>query len=199
MKFGKRLRFISCTAKALVVSVGAGLLVLLLWNLPTLLEPSCQGHRLNEWVELYGAYRFTTDHWETQSNVEIAIRKMGSRAIPYLEKWMRFKPVPSEFRTRDDEPAEYRALGAVAAFKVLGSNADSAIPSLARLANLPGDTPWENHDPAWGIEYNSLPNRRAVFALANIGPRAAPVLLKFGQQPFGQSPLRRRPSPLRDG
>jgi hypothetical protein len=78
---------------------------------------------------------------------------------------------------RAENEKEFRALGAVAAFEILGSNAVSILPELARLASIPPNTDFEYHDPKWGLEGDENPSRRAIFALANVGPEALPYLL----------------------
>jgi len=167
-------------------------------------EPSWHGHKLSEWVELYGArfsgYEFTTNCWATQQETETAIRGIGSRSIPFLVRWIRreikhlgppgsnlvrdfiWKWAPSNLRPTlrrwwFDRRSEYLAIGAVSAFLVLNTNANSAIPDLVSIVNLPDNTSWENYEPAWGLADPSFPNRCALFALANIGPSAAPALL----------------------
>jgi hypothetical protein len=184
--------------------VAAGLLIVFVGWLWLTAEPSCSGRRLSDWIELYGAVYsgtvYSTNRWATRQETEDAIRRMGDRAIPFLVHWIQQKPghqprpgsstlmdflwarTPSRIRPSirkwrfDDRPV-YRANGAVSAFGVLGTNANRAIPFLTPIAILTNDVPWENHDPAWGLEYDDFPNRRAVFALANIGPTALPILL----------------------
>ncbi|MEI7732670.1 MAG: HEAT repeat domain-containing protein [Verrucomicrobiota bacterium] len=180
--------------------VGVGLLALLAGHRLLFWEPSCNGHRLSEWVALYGGYTYTDDHWATAREAEDAIRQIGRPAIPFLVRWVSTEPrepvreicndltgwfarwIPSHstlavLRRRFTDGPVHRCYGAIAAFGVLGTNADSAVPALASVAHLPVDNPWENHDPYWGLEHNALPNRRAAFALANIGPAALPILL----------------------
>jgi HEAT repeat protein len=191
--------------KARLCLLGTGLLaVLVCW--PLIREPFYGGHWLSEWVELYGAeysgHGCTTNRWASQEETEEAIRHSGSRAVPFLVHWIRQAPKPrmrsGSNRMMDtlwnwgpsmlrptlrrwwaNERPFHRVLGAVTAFGLFGTNANCAIPELAAIANLPGDISGETHEPAWGIEYDSLPNRRAVFALANIGPATTPVLLNL--------------------
>lgn len=78
---------------------------------------------------------------------------------------------------------EFRARGAALAFKILGPNALSAIPTLTRAASVPPNPYWGHHDPAWGLECPESPSRLAIFGLANIGPAAAPSLLTLARNP----------------
>jgi hypothetical protein len=182
----------------------AGLLIAFAGWLWLTAEPSWSGHGLSEWIELYGAVYsgqvYSTNIWATKEETEDTIRHMGNRAIPDLVRWIQLEPRhhalpgssalmdflwvrtpswmrPSIRKWRFDDRPLYRANGAVYAFGVLGTNANRAIPILVSVAMLTNDVPWENLDPARGPEYDDLPNRRAVFALANIGPGALPTLL----------------------
>lgn len=185
-------------ARTLLATAGAGVLVILIWNLWAI-EPSYKGHHLSEWLELYGAayngYLYTTNTWATKEDTEDAIRRIGyRRAIPFMLRWIQSVPISHRaiIEANQGQPVavvremlngfdqeEFRAEGSAAAFRVLGSNAISALPELTRIASVPPNPDWGVHDPAWGLECPSMPNRRAIFALANIGPAAIPSLLNL--------------------
>lgn len=181
-------------SKTILLTIGIGLLAISIWQIWRISEPSYQGHRLSEWVEAYGEYRYTTNHWAEQSEIEIAIGHMGTKAIPFMLRWIQHVPVSTLpiIQTNQDKPkaivremvraadfVEFRAEGASKAFDILKSNAISALPELARIAGDPHDSDWHNHDPVWGLECPSTPDRRAIFALAGIGPAAMPYLLSL--------------------
>ena len=185
-------------AKTLLLAVGIGLFAVFLWNLWPI-EPSYKGHRLSEWLELYGAaysgHLYTTNTWASKEDAEAAIRNLGyHRAGPFMLRWIQFIPISHHavIETNRDQPVavvreilngydqeEFRAEGIVAAFGILGSNAASSMPELARIASIPHRPDWQNADPIWGLECPSMPDRRAIFALANMGPEAMPYLLKL--------------------
>jgi hypothetical protein len=163
--------------------IGIGLLAVMLWFFRPYSEPSYHGHTLSEWVELNGEYRYMTSQWATESEIEDAIHHIGGRAVPLLLRWISFEPQPGSDRSAEDKRLMFRALGTVEAFRILNSDAVSAMPDLARMARVADDDYPKYPDPAWGVDYESPPNRRAIFALANIGPPAMPFLLTLAGNP----------------
>src|ERR1043165_3334350 len=129
----------------LAVAVLVGVLVVVL---PREREPEYGGKRLSEWVERYA----TPPHMRQTEEAADAIRHIGTNAIPYLLKWIKYDP-PSwknklykalnftfERVNRDwmlqDEQRD-RADRATMAFRALGSEAEGAIPELTRRMNDP--------------------------------------------------------------
>lgn len=116
------------------------------------------------------------------SQAEVSVAAIGTNALPYLFKWIPqtdYRFPPSSFATRlmYKFPSLYRndtfrnwarpdtettlPSGVLIAYQVLGSNAVSAIPALANLANT---------------STNAVMARFAVEALSNIGAPAWPAL-----------------------
>ena len=116
-------------------------------------EPSYQGKRLSEWVDKRWfapqpgfpqpvvpppASWFPIDAEET-------IREIGTKAIPYLLKWIRYEPpvwktklftvINRMFRCSLEDQQAIRADTAASAVAVLGSEAVGAVPGLALLMN----------------------------------------------------------------
>ena len=162
--------------KIFSIIVGIGLVAVMLWSFRLSPGPSYNGHTLSEWVEACGEYPYTPKHWASMPEIEEAIRHSGRRSVPFLLRWIRDKPRSS---SGDDRQAAFRAVGAVSAFGILGTNANFAIPDLMRIAQRPDDYDWPNPDPAWGVEPQQFCNEYAVFALANIGPNTVPSLLSL--------------------
>jgi hypothetical protein len=149
------------------VSIAALILALTLW--PREREPEYNGVPLNKWLERYN----------DGDNVEAtqALRHIGTNALPCLFRWIQYEApgwriflvhlhtrLPSSVqKTRAshwllDDKAEHRAQLAAEAFGALGPN-NPATDELRRLALT---------------ENPRAPNtqRRATFALMNLGPSA---------------------------
>ena len=136
-------------------------------------EPSYQGRSLSEWL-LYGS-KTVGQYKET----EVAVRAIGTNAIPCLLKWTRARPSEMQETLHSKLPrsAADSSVGkfltgsrdkvvlmpgyAVEGFKILGTNATAAIPELQSLLQ-------DTAHPETGI--------KAIQALANIGSPAFPVL-----------------------
>lgn len=146
-------------------------------------EPSYNGKRLSDWVL---DYEEVTSQGRS-SEVDAAVRQIGTNALPYLLKWIRYEPPAWKRKLSvtlkgvsdwsgsaiDDlsSEKEFRANGAVLAFKALGPEARGVIPDLARMVN----DPKFGHGP-----------RRALSTLGFLGTDALPALLLAltNQQPM---------------
>ena len=162
--------------KTLSIIIGISVVAVTFWCFWLSPKPSYNGHTLSEWVEACGEYSYTDKHLASMPEIEKAIRHSGRRSVPFLLRWIRDKPRSS---SGQDRQAAFRAVGAVSAFRILGTNANFAIPDLMRIAQRPDDYDWPNPDPAWGVEPQQFCNEYAVFALANIGPDTVPFLLRL--------------------
>ena len=117
-------------------------------------EPSYEGRSLSVWLEEYGDNRYGNGDKRQYST---ALRHMGTNAIPYLMRWIRYdRPgwhctlARFEYRVREllRKPMqgngllefnhqEIRAASAARAFWMLGPQAEGAVPELRRLKNDP--------------------------------------------------------------
>lgn len=134
-------------------------------------EPSYAGKQLADWLS---AMTPGNPASETEA---AAVRAIGTNAIPFLLKWIRYerpawKNSLNELSTKSfnhplfdqaQDPAEWRADNAAMAFHVLGPEADAAIPELTRLMNTP----------------DSSHSHRAAMALGGIGKAALPPLISL--------------------
>jgi len=147
--------------------------------------PRYQGRPIDEWLEpLGGNARQHTTGGIGYADAHTAVKEIGTNAIPILLKWIAYKPNPSKSkqtiskllsilppRARPQrvvgwlyakDPEQIRIDAALAAFALLGSDACSAAPGLARIATVSAD---------------QGPAERAVDALVGIGPLGLPALL----------------------
>jgi hypothetical protein len=131
-------------------------------------EPEYHGRRLSEWLV-----------WRTQADfykAETAVRAIGTNAVPYLLKWIKYEIPPWRISLDKKVPAfvnrgpirgwiqgraSWLAFYAPDGFRFLGTNAVSAIPELEVL-----------------MKDTTKPERsgRAIRALTSIGEPAIPVL-----------------------
>src|SRR6266550_2012121 len=140
-------------------------------------EPECRGHSLSYWLE-HDTTRATDEDRAQAKEAEIAIREIGTNAIPALIAWLRYEPsqtktdilnflarlrrssygrwVPASL-TYDHTRVPRGDIG----FFVLGPAAAEAIPELEQIAN---DAAHRN------------PAVRAMMALSAIGPAALPAV-----------------------
>jgi HEAT repeat protein len=138
----------------------------LLW--PGEREPRYQANSLSEWL----LYERPYSARPTDPNPQFdAIRQIGTNAIPWLLKWVRYEPPTwrKELETlaakrgfKLEDPKAERVDAALFGFLILGRQASPAIPELTAMMN----------DPAF-------PNIAwyAAMALGDIGPEALPSLL----------------------
>ena len=129
-------------------------------------EPSYNGRLLSQWL-------VDLQLGQVGDNpTEVAVRAMGTNAIPTLLKWISYEQSPSERSSPSEETGrrsytlspEERAVRTKYAFAFLGSAARPAIPELTRLART-----------------SSGPDRaqRCADSLAYIGRESIPSLLSL--------------------
>jgi hypothetical protein len=123
------------------------IVVLLLW--PREREPEYNGGALSAWLARCGS----TNQAESRAAVD-AIRHIGTNALPFLLRWIQYEPGwkdslgrkilgwPVIGSRRDVQRliwnmTQYRAITAVNGFRILGSQANPALPELQRLADNP--------------------------------------------------------------
>lgn len=139
-------------------------------------EPASRGHTLSYWLERYSIRGSAADQ-KTAEEAEIAIREIGTNALPALLVWLRYEP--SQTKTNIQNflanirrssygrwvPAsltyDHGAPPANLGFFVLGPAAVDAIPELEKIANDAN---------------NPRPAARAMAALGAIGPAALPAV-----------------------
>ena len=130
----------------------AGILTLMLW--PWGKEPSYQGKRLGQWLDLYGTQ--PTSDKPLEAN---AISNIGGEALPTLLKWISLEParpwqtnalalaskLPKPFgqwaAASLGNKREVCIRRAKSGFEILGSRADPAVPRLFRLLARKRTTP----------------------------------------------------------
>src|SRR5436853_175531 len=107
-------------------------------------EPEYGGRKLSEWVMAYSRSSTLNPSRENHEAAE-AIRQIGSNALPYLLKWMRYEaPVwktkvldfanvalPVKWHVIDQR--EMRLYASIRAFRALGAAASDAIPTLNEM------------------------------------------------------------------
>lgn len=96
------------------------------------MEPKFEGQTISYWIEHW--YKDpTTDGYHAGGNIgaRLAIRTMGSNAVPYLVKWI---SGPVRYSSKDDYHDR-----ALEAFKILGPVAKPAIPDLIEIIGENGD------------------------------------------------------------
>jgi hypothetical protein len=194
----------------------AGVVAALVW--PGEREPVYQGKKLSEWLLAYDL-GFANDAERTFLNRSIteehpaaddAIRHLGTNALPCLLRWIKYEPplwrkkanpallrIPvASIRQRLFE-GDRLAIDAVCGFKALGSEANPAVPDLARLINDPRRTESraramralmyigrEGFPPLLGVLEGRKPGRyTAAYCILGMRPhvdisRAVPVILR---------------------
>lgn len=150
-------------------------------------EPVYGGHTLSYWLSVYacGFYGWKSPEGEVtafrREEAANAVRQIGSKALPYLCKWINYEPsrlkgqvvrlasspglrtITSQLPICIDQDADaIRAETAQLGFGILGPAAQSAIPELSRLAV-------SLRDPRSA--------QRAFQALCSTGPAAAPAII----------------------
>jgi HEAT repeat protein len=117
-------------------------------------EPTYQGHSLSDWVR----YAIGNQNPRAQADASDAISQIGTDALPYLLKWMRyedkrppfqdndlksfFRRLPKRFIPRPlsgwawgDYDEDTRAHGSALVIAQLGGGAKAAIPQLVEMLN----------------------------------------------------------------
>jgi hypothetical protein len=144
-------------------------------------EPTYHGQPLSYWIDLnrhldWGGKVFGEQERDL-NEAHAAITTIGTNGLPYLSRWIGYRPplwetnfmpwAPRFLRRKVDHFNQDRADRAQAAWQaleVLGTNAVSAIPDLAALA----------------MKTNILDRgiaRRATRTLSYLGPQAYPALM----------------------
>src|SRR4051812_29394846 len=161
----------------------AGVVVFLIW--PRAREPEHQGKTLSEWLR---------DPPGTLDLPVVAVRAIGTNAVPWLLKWIQeerpaSKSLKANLRTllrREygevpripvlktwlDRPTDDNRDKGLKGFYLLGPRASSAIPELTRLMN-------ESRSP--------VVSANAVSALGAIGQEALPILVAALDNPRAQN------------
>ena len=129
-------------------------------------KPSTNAHTLLEWVQILDGRNTGSPDY---TNAELAIRYLGTNAIPQLLAWISYNPPDRGFDALHARtPTAYEvhrqsglANDAVDAFGVLGPVAAPAVPALSNLVVA-------------GATSSSF---RAIKAMSNIGPPALPTLI----------------------
>src|SRR5688572_3500398 len=128
-------------------------------------EPSYEGKPLSYWLERAGSGNHDRETAETATH---AVKQIGPRAVPSLLKllyeenpfWHEWvDKVPGLKDLSADDAAARANQTAIRGFAILGDDAQSALPYLARMLAQTGTT------------------ERAAWALANIGTIGEPLLL----------------------
>ncbi len=71
-------------------------------------EPTYDGHALSYWLQRYQeSVKARPPHQDHPDNPEKAILAIGTNAIPWLLKWIRYEPnpVPKPFSTASNGPS----------------------------------------------------------------------------------------------
>ncbi len=143
-------------------------------------DPQSNGHPLSYWIETYGAQWYDTDTGIASDTPELedatnAISQLGTNALPLLLKWLPYdspfwaRPlhwIPSalggeKLVARVEQNTIVRGAMASACFRLLGTNAEPAIPALTVMMR---DTS------------RPIVATRAIFALGSIGKPTFPLL-----------------------
>ena len=163
------------------------------------LEPRHEGKTLSEWLSQ------PWDEGVSDEDTATALRAMGPRVLPTLLDWLqqrdsrikRWIAMQAEKQTLFElnfEGADVRRGTAVAGLRLLGTNAASAVPALAKLIDDPelGDAALSGlaaiGKPAGVVLLSALTNRPATVRIAVIGflvgdsfiklPETIPALLR---------------------
>jgi len=115
-------------------------------------EPAYQGKPLNFWCFQYASNSFSHPDGQAAKQAEIAIRTIGTNAVPTLLRW--FTAEDSEFKRKliqftrrklfiniNWRQAELKHFEAEFGFRCLGSDGASAIPSLIKIYEDPSYVP----------------------------------------------------------
>jgi hypothetical protein len=114
-------------------------------------EPSYEGKRLSQWVlELRFGY---PDEPQDDGKAQVAVRQIGTNAIPYLLEWVFYKSpfedrlnqfggwLPAPLRFNVGSSKQKRSFGAILAFQAIGEKAKPALPILIHcLTDSPDQT-----------------------------------------------------------
>jgi HEAT repeat protein len=168
--------------KIALVVLAVALVGLILWQVVRQREPVYAGTNLSTWLKaLYIPISSSSDRWEELDkckDAEEAVRQAGTNAIPTLLRLLRAKDSALKTKLIDLLNSQhiikiaYTSAGwwnayAELGFQCLGTNAQSAVPPLTKIA-----------------EQNISPRSRAsaIDSLGHIGPpakTAVPLLLEW--------------------
>src|SRR5436309_9971111 len=148
---GGRVKTTPRKRRAAIIALGAlviTVLMMVFWPGPKVAEPEYEGKKLSAWLEMRS---------ERPQESAQAIRSIGTSAVPLLTRWVEFElpawrvrllriyaRFPGALRNNKvgawvvDSEAQMRAASAVYGFEVLGVEARSAVPELARFIANPG-------------------------------------------------------------
>ncbi len=145
-------------------------------------EPVYGGTALSDWVVALEKYDSDEVGYEPPVNAMefIALRTIGAGAVPHLLKWL---AVP---QIMDQPPTKPSREEVVMAFRVLGSQCESAIPGLAKMANDLAHRIVTATNQSWEIGDDEDQFKNVVTSLANLGPAAMPVMLTLAASLRGQ-------------
>jgi len=162
---GKRRKY------GIVLAIGLLVICIVLLVLRDYKQPRFDGRPLSGWMAVFADEL----NGSTSGPGAHALATIGTNAIPYLLKWMRYTPswrddlmeayqhrIPRSLTPAIFEhPAMLRCLCAPEVFAILGPEAKAAIPNLTELMNTPeSDT------------YSEFHSRQASLALSHLGPEA---------------------------
>lgn len=150
-------------------------------------EPMYQGRALSGWLSIYASHGDDVESSSEMTEAENAVRNIGTNAIPYLLSWVRYEsPIwRDKLRRRfTDSPsiqnliegsAHRKAGNSIHGFKIVGTNAVSAVPELTVLM-------CDTNSP--------MASKRAVLALSGLGVEGFEALASVLSDP--QKPNRFR-------
>ena len=142
-------------------------------------EPTYRGHSLSYWVDNRKEFLKTQPYSSETDEFAIALRAIGTNAIPWLLAWIRCEPNPvpmdivrrvrwsywstplGHFIMYGSGFRNSRAENALLAFEALGTNAAAAVPDLTSMMK-------DSSHP--------LTSTRATMALGNLGSSGFPAL-----------------------
>jgi hypothetical protein len=115
------------------------------WKPP---EPQFKNRGLSDWLNQYQMNALGEYDAARSAEAEAALRAIGTNALPYLLKWIRYEPYRWQIQTPPQLPQQAarqlhsltlhskfaRAVIASDVIALLGTNAASAVPELGKLA-----------------------------------------------------------------
>ena len=127
-------------------------------------EPEYGGKKLSEWVMQYSVHHYDQNYiLRTNEEAGAAIAHIGTNALPYLLKWIKYEKPTWKTKSYDlvnagverlhahyelIDKKELRAYGAEIAFRALGRE---AIPELVRILSDPKATPERAERAAYAL------------------------------------------------
>jgi hypothetical protein len=152
-------------------------------------EPHYNGINLSTWLFRYYKWQQQISISPDVDESQVAIRKIGTNALPYLLKWLPYQETAAHkkwvstvyFLARrhadsnlvgwlNTSRRDLRSIYAATAFRALGSEAAPAIPALTEMVTTTN----------YAANATSI---RAIYALASIGDPAVPALVDCLSKP----------------